>query len=322
MSDESSHLTTYVLLVHRAPGQVARLVRRLNAPGVRFIIHVDPTSDIQKLLIDSLPLENVEFLPRRRARWASFGLVAIALDGLRRALNHDVDHVVLLSGQDYPIKPAAQISRILESLGDRSLLYYRRFPNPDWPDERGGFGRIDHHYLWTSSRFARAVPRVRTGPPHGLTPYGGRQWWALSRCAAEWVLDEVDRRPAITRYFRTTLVPDELLFQTLLLNSAFADRIVNQAVTFADWSDRGERKPAVLRATDVLPLHSKPHLFARKFDEERFPGVLDLIDRELLGVNEGLDEACHTVPLREQAILVAPSVGAPRNSSEPPAVGR
>ncbi|MCW2958641.1 MAG: hypothetical protein JWP18_1444 [Solirubrobacterales bacterium] len=297
---EVEHRISYVLLVHRAPEQVIRLVRRLDGPGVRFFIHVDRTSNVQGQLTGLMQMSNVQFLRRRRVSWGGYGLPAAAIDGFRAAKAYPFDHVVVISGQDYPVKPPSQIAATLKELGERSLVEHEAMPRPAW--EGGGMDRIQRFHLRTSGRFRVSLPG-RRALPCGLRPYGGSSWCALSRSAVDEVLSVLDRHPEIRRFFRTTMNPDEILFQTLLMNSPLEDTLVNLASSYADWTDRGERKPAVLRAVDISELAAIPHLFARKFDEHRFPGMLNLVDRELCGlpVTGNLDFSRTTQPAHTPA---------------------
>jgi hypothetical protein len=44
----------------------------------------------------------------------------------------------------------------------------------------------------------------------------GSQWWCLRRRTAEAILAFLARRPDVMRFFRTTWIPDETFFQTLV----------------------------------------------------------------------------------------------------------
>ena len=275
-----SHRLVFIVVAHRNPEQVARLINRLAGPNVRVLLHVDRASPIYAPLQQMLP-NDVELLRRRRARWGSYGFCAVALDGLRAALRSPFDHVMTLSGQDYPIRSFADICAQARALGGRSMMEYERFPVDSWKAQNGGYCRLHHHHVLTSTRLARTFPRIRRDVPGGLWPYGGGSWWALSRPAAELIVRSVDRDRRLERYFRTTLLPEESLFQTLLLNSELAETVVNRLSTFALWERQDLPHPATLTAEHLPLLQTLPHWFARKFDEGANPGVLDALDERL-----------------------------------------
>jgi hypothetical protein len=77
-------------------------------------------------------------------------------------------------------------------------------------------------------------------------------------------------------------VPDEIFFQTIILNSSFARRAVNDNLRYIEWKDPDAGSPAILRKSDFQKLASSSKLFARKFDMTVDTEVLDFIDREII----------------------------------------
>jgi hypothetical protein len=103
-----------------------------------------------------------------------------------------------------------------------------------------------------------------------MVPHCGSQWWALTRQAAEWMLDEIDRRPEYVEFCRHTEIPDEHFFQTLLANSPFVEEN-RPSIMYADWS--GPAKPAIITREHVVALRNSPpsdrmFLFVRKMTDE------------------------------------------------------
>jgi hypothetical protein len=109
--------------------------------------------------------------------------------------------------------------------------------------------------------------------PKGYTPYGGSQWWCLTRDACSYIVKEQD---SLYNFYKYTLVPDEMYFHTLLLNSPFKEKIVNDTLTFFKWSAKDN--PEILSKHDFDELKLSPKMFARKFDTEVCSDILDLIE--------------------------------------------
>lgn len=78
-------------------------------------------------------------------------------------------------------------------------------------------------------------------------------------------------------YFEQVTIPDEMFFQSILLNSPLRDTIVNDDQRFIKWPG-----PSVLGVGEFDELRQAPDLFARKFDETVDTAVLDRIDEEWL----------------------------------------
>jgi Core-2/I-Branching enzyme len=271
----------YIISAYHRLGQVARLVRRLNTNGASFFVHVDKKTDDDAYagLESSLEDLPVLFLDRHTCHWGGFGHVRATLKGIDKLRERgDVfDYAILLTGQDYPIKPNEYIERFFETQRPKSFMGFSALPSESW-SPRGGLGRIEHRHIRLYGRHLRS-PFKRRFPP-GLLPYGGGAYWCLSRDCIEYVARFVERRPDVVSFFRHVDIPDEIFFHTILLSSELRDTIVNDNLRYIDWT-QGSR-PAILRARDFEALQASPKLYARKFDMNQDERVLDLIDRHLL----------------------------------------
>jgi len=98
----------YLILAHKNPEQLRRLVSTLDDTGVNFFIHVNKRSqsfydDAREVLAD---FTNIYFLPRKKIWWGTFGMTDAVITGIEVIASSDIsyDRVVFISGQDYPIK--------------------------------------------------------------------------------------------------------------------------------------------------------------------------------------------------------------------------
>jgi hypothetical protein len=158
-----------------------------------------------------------------------------------------------------------------------SFMAFSPLPSDSW-SPRGGLDRIEKWHLRLYGHHL-GLPVKRRFPAR-LRPYGGGAYWCLSRACIEYVAAFVERRPDVISFFRNVDIPDEIFFQTILLNSMLRDTIVNDNLRYIDWT-RG-RRPAILDIRDLEALRASPKLFARKFDVNQDEMILDLIDRHLL----------------------------------------
>jgi hypothetical protein len=273
----------YIILAHKLPHQLVRLVRALDSPNAIFFIHIDRRSpphvaDPIHAAIDGK--SNIVFLERRRCQWGGFGLLAVTLDALRDIAHspQPSDFAILLTGQDYPIKPTTYIEAFMEGHPGTSFLSYWSLPTTLW-HPKGGVNRIAH---WHTRRWGLHVQLpLRREVPNGLRPYGGAAFWCLPLEVVRYVDEFARSRPAVIDFFKHVDVPDELFFQTVILNSPFQHRVVNDHLRFIDWGLGDRTHPAILTREQVPALAASKHLFARKFDETEDAGVLDLIDEHI-----------------------------------------
>ena len=222
-------LVAYLILAHHLPAQLARLVNRLQEPEATFLIHIDRNADDAAFAphLRAIRSDNVSFLPRHRCNWGNFSIVSATLSGLQIALRASprFDYLILLSGQDYPIKPLAHRGSTLLEANGHSFIHHVPFPTPFWKD--GGWDRIRRWHMTPGLRnrlLQKAVKfaRLRRRLPGGIRPYGGAQFWCMSWEAAAYVDAFVRQNPETVRFFHHVYVPDEVFFQTILGNPRFA----------------------------------------------------------------------------------------------------
>lgn len=279
MTSNMRSRVAYVVLMHKNPSQVGRLVRRLSTDRSSFLVHVDRragravAADMRR---QAVAVPRVRFPRRRRCFWGGFGMVRATLGMFDHVVRHElpVDHVVLVSGQDYPLRPAEEIERFLGTDLSRSFMSAR--PVLDvWPD---GHWRIEMWHLVSYQNLHLTVPWERR-VPGGLVPYGGEAWICLSLAAVRHVVEFARANPRFVRFFEHVLHPDEIFFQTILMNSPLRETVVDDHLRYIDWSpDPG---PATLGVSDLDRLVRSRRLFARKFDVTVDETILDQLDEHI-----------------------------------------
>jgi hypothetical protein len=287
----------YIISVYKLPEQVVRLVRSLHSETSSFFLHVDQKSDplvLRYISAQIASLPNVHLLKRHTCYWGGFGHVAATLEGIEalRRGRAPFDYLVLLTGQDYPIKSAHQIATFFQQHRGESFLEYFQLPHAGW--ENGGMDRVRRWHVHLLDRHIQFPHRdsklVRRSSPRGVTFFGGSSYWCLTRECVEYISEFVSSHPEFVRFFRYVDVPDEIFFQTIIMNSPLRRAVVNDNLRYIDWKDPDAGSPSVLTRADLPSLATSTKLFARKFDATVDSAVLDVIDRELL-VDQGLPTA-------------------------------
>jgi hypothetical protein len=288
------------VLAHDRPKQLALLLSALRHPQVQLYLHVDRRSELSPIAgaLADAGVREVELLPRHATAWGSVELVDAALEGLVRGVGDGCDHFTLISGQDFPLRPVEEILGFFEKAGSRSYLEHFPLPTPRWRFE--GRERTDFYTYTVRGRRETCIPRgedtsffngkgrllnqmlrVRSALkparhfPSYVQPFGGAQWWNLSRAAADHVLGFIDQHPEYRRYHTHTLAPDEVFFQSILLGTDFAagHEIVNDTLRFMRWPET-ESHPRVLTTGDLPAILESEALFGRKFDSAVDKAVL------------------------------------------------
>jgi hypothetical protein len=286
----------FIVLAHKSATFIQRLVSRLCLPNTAIFVHVDrgtERSEYESIRGELDHFLSVRWLPRSYSHWGSWGLVQASLSGLAAAREADCDYAILLSGQDYPIKPLPQLTRFLKENQGASFLQYHRLPSNQWPpDGASRYTRWHFNLGWKNSPRRRFANRVlnrffntlfpNRALPDRLSPFGGWQWWCLQRGCIDYVLEFTGTHRRVVEFFKRVRVPDEMYFHTVLMNSPLSSSVQNRLFTYANW--QGPPYPRTLGLQDFEHLKRSDSYFARKFDLNADAEIVDRIDRELLSL--------------------------------------
>lgn len=276
----------FILLTHAAPGQIQRLVRRLNRlfASPPIVCHHDFSKC--SLAADEFP-PNVKFVcPHIQTGWAQFNVVEANVNAFRLmyANGDGPEWVVMLSGADYPIKNGQQILQDLQS-GQWDAHIHHELIAPkrlkrDWQRQ------CHLRYFLQPIRIPRVVHKLVRLPNRlvkwfvpfsdNFQCYAGSQWFSASRRAACYLVEWRDRQTSFTEYCRRiSHFSEEVYFQTVLGNSAL--RLHNENYRYTDWVAGGSH-PKTLGLEDLPKLVSSHCHFARKVSSTD-PALLDQVDK-------------------------------------------
>ena len=283
----------FIVAAHKLPEQLSRLVKRLAVRGHSVLIHVDKKtkqSDFTEMLGGCAGAPNTQFMSSRHTcYWCGFGTVLATIDGLRAAvqLNTDFDFVFYLTGQCYPLISMAGIEAKLQEIGEQSIISCFPMPIPWWPN--GGMDNLQNRHFRIGSRLVIApAPGSSWGRKllnlifqrrpylRGLQPFYGSAFWVLHRSAVDFVLNFLRSRPDVLHYYKYSLIPDEMIFNTIIGNSDLP--IINDGPHYIWFQPNNTGHPDILTAADYPTLLQSNKMFARKFDQTIDESILTLLD--------------------------------------------
>jgi hypothetical protein len=301
-----------VVLAHRDAPQVRRLIAALGDVPVSLHCDIKAPTEVAAAMAAGWD-SRVELLHRSSGSLNSWSLVRIELDALRSALRHSAaEHIVVLSGADYPLLGVDALRAALTPWAGRSFLLNRPVPFEHWSVDRhpdGGQWRTAHRFLTRGDDLMtiRGVPVrfpwKRPLPEH-LSVRASSQWKIYGRDDATRLLATLDERPDLVRFWRSTLVPDESCVASILSSPELTGGPelpeCHGSPWYIKWGQRGAHHPEWLVDEDFQSLvealaapegdpvgltRPQPHrirpFFARKFDSDRSAALLDRIDAEL-----------------------------------------
>jgi len=125
--------------------------------------------------------------------------------------------------------------------------------------------------------FSRILPKKRKIPAN-IEFYGGKTWWSITRECAEYIVKYSRQHPKFDRFFKHTLIPDEMYFQTLIMNSPFKEKVDNNYLREIEWTGGDGTHPIIFTKYNFEHLMNSKALFARKFDVNTDEEILDMVD--------------------------------------------
>src|SRR4051812_18189538 len=290
----------YIVVSYGNPDQVLRVVSALReGPGAEVIVRHDQRAT--KLARPRVEERGAHLLEDGIDNaWGELSHVHVLLNGLEWALdNLEPDWILVLSGQDYPLRPMAEIEQDLAMSGkDAFLSAAWELPTdlrPDPPDDQFFLRYAYRHYrapAWLPRAPSALRPLLYTREmPQGLGKRVGvrrlrlpdrrafvsADWLTVSARAARVITGTARQDRALMRYFRLVLIPSESLFATILLNRPELE-VSRDGRRFLQFGAPGAPHPDVLTSADLDRLLASGKDFARKFDVEVDGRVLDALD--------------------------------------------
>ncbi len=270
----------YILLCHKAPEAIIQQAERLTAAGDYMAIHFDGRAaleDYQLIRAELAENPNVAFAGKRiKCGWGEWSLVEATLHALRSAVEEfpRATHFYMLSGDCMAVKTAEYAHRFLDQ-HDKDFIESFDFFESDWIKTgmkedrliyRHVFNERKHKQLFYWSHGLQKRLGLQREVPADIQVQIGSQWWCLRRRTVEWILDFTRKRRDVMRFFRTTWIPDETFFQTLVRHLIPEGEIETRTLTFLMFTDYG--MPVNFHNDHYDLLLSQDFLFARKISPE------------------------------------------------------
>ncbi len=293
----------YLISAHCDPIHLERLIRALNEQA-DFFIHIDAKADFSAFAhLAKIP--EVHFLKERvHTLWGDITQVHYQKALLQACLDSGITfgRICTLSGLDYPLVSNAQLHDFFAAHPDREFIQ-----GIDMSEQRSAVVRNYRIYRpqffcsWLSDRTNSRVRILLRKLIYGLgirkkltfqidgrsfPVFKGSDWWGITPQLGRYLLRQLDEYPEILRYFSTSFAPSELLWQSLVFNSPFAEKAMlfqGAYVSLASLTPLHyiyyEPVIKVLTEEDFPTLMASGKLFCRKTCTGISDTLMDQLDR-------------------------------------------
>ncbi|WP_342327875.1 beta-1,6-N-acetylglucosaminyltransferase [Pedobacter sp. FW305-3-2-15-E-R2A2] len=276
-----------IIIAHKNPAQLERLIRKMQHEMFDFYIHIDKKIDIENFLYLK-QIKGVHFIHHRVVcNWGGHSTLEAMLNSLKEVLSNDQRYSFynLLSAQDYPLKKNEELYDFLVNNSKKSFVFYETEEQSDWWSN--AIQRYQKYHLTDFNFFGRyLMERVMNKVlplrkfPLSLKLYGGSKasWWTLNHECATYLSEFFNQKNGLNKFLKFCWGTDEFVIPTILLNSPLKDQIVNDNLRYIHFPE-GKANPKILELEDLTSMLNSNMFFARKFDAPVSDGLLDQIDQ-------------------------------------------
>ena len=276
----------HIILAHKNPKQLSRLIKRLSHSSFDFYIHLDKKNSLESFEFLG-NLNNVSFIKNRiKCNWGGNSLSTGILSSLEEVVksDHHYDFINLISGQDYPIESADDIYGYFKDKKGFNYISYDEDKNSNWSKlasrryEKYHFTDFDFKAKYFFERIFNLLTPKRKFPS-SFEVFGGSKatWWTITGECASDILIIYKENTKLQNFLKYCWGTDELIIPTLILNSKHKSKTINNNLRYIDWSE-GNAHPKTLGIEDYDKIKSSNNLFARKFDLDFDHTILEKID--------------------------------------------
>jgi len=273
----------HLILAHKNPAQLERLLHNLQHPNAAFFIHLDKKIDATPFDYlfkrpDTFPVHN-----RTKIYWAAYGTIQGILNGFAE-IPKEYDYINVISGQDFPLKSAGHIHQYIEERKGKEFITCMSIDGTsEWGDVSP---RVRKYHLvnWRIPGRHRLADLMNAVLPPRKFPMdhelvGRFNWFTLSHSAVQYLLQFLKDHPELIRYYKFCWGADEFIFSTILYNSHFKPHLTDNLL-YCYWAP-GSGHAKTLTAEDFETLKASDKLLARKFDMGVDEKIFDLLENHI-----------------------------------------
>ncbi len=282
----------YLILAHNNFYTLKVLLKLLDNENNDIYIHIDKkTRNVPKEeILSVVQKSNLHWVTPIKTYWGHSSLVNAELKLIKTAiLNGEYEYLHLISGVDLPLKKQSEIHKFFEDNKGKEFVGFSNFKNNYedrvkyyyWLQKYEKNSKITAKLQEILTKFQKIL-KVNRLKNSNINIQKGCQWVSITGDFAKYIIKQ---EKWIQKFFANTNCSDELLMQTILINSPFAKNIYNKNDEYKsclreiDW-ERGS--PYVWKKEDKDILLSSNNIFARKFDENVDKEIMKIIMNNLI----------------------------------------
>ncbi len=283
----------YMIIAHNQFKLLEYLIKALDDERNDIFIHIDSkVKNFDFNYFENLTkYSNVYFTDRTSITWGDFSQVKCEMILLKAAVENQTEdrrysYFHLISGVDLPIKSNDYIHDFFKENNGTEFIHYTNNTADDLAINRIKYYHFFRHkriFIYKLLSFAlfqlQRLIGVNRLKKNDISVQKGCNWFSITGNLAEYIVDKI---PYYENIFKYSYCADEVFVQTIVENSEFKNNVYMRnssdnhlaCARLIDWK-RGN--PYVFRNEDFEEIISSPAIFARKFDYDNYPEIVEKI---------------------------------------------
>lgn len=258
-----------VITAYKDPKQLETLID-IFQESFYIYIHVDKKvwSDFEYL---KKTYPNIHISSEYSVNWGSMEHLMSILHLLETSLEKEWEYVHLISGEDFPVVRSRKLLDYFE--GDDKIYVAAALPKDGrwWKyywlytyksqNYKNKWIRLLNLFIVACQCVLPFMNKKRLGEFSEI--YQGLVWGTYPRYAIEYVMNYINEHNEFLQELKWCKIPEEICFQTILMNSKYRDKVVNNNLRYMKM-EIGDWGPDYLSEQDIKEMNRESFLFCRK----------------------------------------------------------
>lgn len=284
----------FLIGAYKNPEYLKMLVDSLRRERSNIYIHINPLyiNDFKDLISFYDAVDDVTTISTQKVRWGGVTFLNSIMDLMGVALkNKDNGYFHLLTGQDILIKPLSKLYQFFDThYGEEFIDCGKDLIEQKEKSYLTGLNRSQYYHLFdflnyrnnkvhrqlekyfVKAQMALQIKRKWPFPNY----YNGLGWFSFTRGAVEEIVEYIQLHRKVVDF---TFAPDEVIFQSIILNSDKNYKVINNNLRFTLWSNDEEVGSSdILTEQHYQSLINSDAFFARKIEPARSEKLIKMIN--------------------------------------------
>lgn len=266
-----------------------RLALNLSNNKFAVYIHIDKKFVTEEILNELNSIENVSATSFYKIPWGGIQHLSAVLLLLSTALkeNPDSNYFHVITGQDCLCRNSDEFFEFFSAdnrknymscnFSESMIFRYKTFYRNDWLNYKSKIG----NFCTKALHILQKSIGINRKPPNNYKIYKGVLYVSITNEFGKYIIDFLKTKDGkkIYNWIKWCFIPEEFFFQTVLMNSPFADTLEKKNYRFALWKEKHGTSPGIIDGEDYSAIKESGCFFARKISSKYSVNLLQMLEK-------------------------------------------